>query len=300
MSAPEEVVELARLRLAARAAKDWALADQLRTKIAELGFEVLDVADGFEFKLKSPFPIVSRIGDVRKFTDKIFKSSIAIIADGFIDDVIVAVLKIKQSAPTDCVILILISGKPEVSNVATLLDERTFIVQVQEGVGWGEAANALLKLAPSPYVIIMDPSTQLLGDAVTPVITALATGDWSAVGWRGGLVNIEDEWRSVDDKGPGPVDVLFSYFLGLNRDEAIEAGGFNSRAIYYRNADIEFSLRLRQSRGNLLQMDLPLEQARHHGYYDADPTYRDEQSKKNYDRILERFRGKNEILVARR
>ena len=285
MSAPEEVVEFARLRLAARAAKDWALADQLRAQIAELGFEVLDVADGFEFKLKSPFPIVSRIGDVRKFTDKVFKSSIAIIVDGFIEDLIVAVRKIKQYAPSDCAVLILISGKPELGGIASLLDERCFIVQVQEGFGWGEAANALLKL---------------LDDAVTPVIAALETGEWSAVGWRGGLVNIDDEWRSVDDKGPGPVDVLFSYFLGLNRDHALEAGGFSSRAIYYRNADIEFSLRLRQTRGALLQMDLPLEQARHHGYYDTDPTYRDEQSKKNYDRILERFRGKNEILVARR
>ena len=300
MSAPEVVVELARQRLAARAAKDWALADRLRTQIAEHGFEVLDVADGFEFKLKSPFPIVSRIGDVRKFTDRTFSSSIAIITDGFIEDVIFAVVKIKENAPIDCAILILVSGKPDVGSIASLLDERTFIVQVQEGVGWGEAANAMLKLAPSPYVVIMDPSTLLLGDAVTPVISALATGEWSAVGWRGGLVNIEDEWRSVEDKGPGSVDVLFSYFLGLNRDDALESGGFNNRAIYYRNADIEFSLRLRQSRGSLLQMDLPLEQARHHGYYDTDPTFRDEQSKKNYDRILERFRGKNEILVARR
>jgi hypothetical protein len=47
-------------------------------------------------------------------------------------------------------------------------------------------------------------------------------------------------------------------------------------------------------------MDLPLKQERHHGYYDTDETFRDEQSKKNYDRILERFRGKNEILAPRR
>ena len=146
----------------------------------------------------------------------------------------------------------------------------------------------------------MDPSTQLLGDAVTPALTILETGEWAAAGWRGGLVNVEDDWRSVEDKGAGEVDVLFSYFLALNRESAIECGGFNNRAIYYRNADIEFSLRLRQARGNLVQLDLPLEQARHHGYYDTDPAFRDEQSKKNYDRILDRFRGKNEILVARR
>ena len=300
MSAPEEVVELARLRLAARAAKDWTLADKLRNQIAELGFEVLDVADGFEFKLKSPFPIVSRISDLRRFTDKSFESSIAIIADSYIDDLLTAVASIKEYAPDNCAILILISGKPELGKLATLLDSRTFIAQIQDGVGWGEAANALLKLAPSPYVIIMDPSTRLLGDAVTPTIAALSSGEWTAVGWHGGLINIADEWRSVEDKGPGPVDVLFSYFIGINRENAIESGGFSNRALYYRNADIEFSLRLRQARGNLLQIDLPLEQARHHGYYDTDPVYRDEQSKKNYDRILERFRGKNEILVDRR
>ena len=300
MSAPDEVVELARERLAARAAKDWVLADQLRNKIAELGFEILDVADGFEFKLKSPFPIVSRIGDLRKFTDKTFESSVVIIVDDFIEDLMVSIATLKEFAPDSCAIIVLISGKPELGKLASQLDSRTFIAQVQEGVGWGEAANALLKLAPAPYVIIMDPSTHLLADAVSPTIAELETGEWTAVGWRGGLVNIEDEWRTVDDKGPGPVDVLFSYFMGINRENAIESGGFSNRAVYYRNADIEFSLRLRQSRGNLLQIELPLEQARHHGYYDTDPTYRDAQSKKTYDRILERFRGKNEILVARR
>ena len=300
MSAPEEVLELARSRLAARAAKNWALADQLRNKIAELGFEVLDVADGFEFKLKSPFPIVSRVGDLRKFTDKSFESAVAIIADSYVPDLVVAIESVKEFAPESCAILVLIAGKPELHDLAAQLDGRTFITQIQEGVGWGEAANALLKFAPAPYVIVMDPSTRLLGDAITPTVEKLATGEWAAVGWHGGLVNVADDWRTVEDKGPGPVDVLFSYFMGLNRESAIESGGFNIRALYYRNADMEFSLRLRQSRGNLLQIDLPLEQSRHHGYYDTDPTYRDEQSKKNYDRILERFRGKNEILVERR
>ena len=300
MSAPEEVLELARSRLAARAAKDWALADQLRNKIAELGFEVLDVADGFEFKLKSPFPIVSRVGDLRKFTDKSFESAVAIIADSYVPDLVVAIESVKEFAPESCAILVLIAGKPELHDLAAQLDGRTFITQIQEGVGWGEAANALLKFAPAPYVIVMDPSTRFLGDAITPTVEKLATGEWAAVGWHGGLVNVADDWRTVEDKGPGPVDVLFSYFMGLNRESAIESGGFNIRALYYRNADMEFSLRLRQSRGNLLQIDLPLEQSRHHGYYDTDPTYRDEQSKKNYDRILERFRGKNEILVERR
>jgi len=298
--APEDVVELGRKRLAARAAKNWVEADQLRDQIAARGFEIFDVGDGFEFSLRSPFPIMDRIGQIRKFSDKTFPITIVMIVDGFINDADLAITAVKKYAPSDCAILLIISGLPEIGEIAQQLDSRTFIVQIQNGVSWGEAANAALKFAPSPYVVIMDASTIFLADAITPTLSNLANGEWSAVGWRGGLINVEDQWRSVDDRGPGEVDVLFSYFLAINREHAIGSGGFNNRAIYYRNADIEFSLRLRQSQGRLLQIDLPLEQARHHGYYDTDPFFREEQSKKNYDRILERFRGKNDILVSRR
>jgi hypothetical protein len=88
--------------------------------------------------------------------------------------------------------------------------------------------------------------------------------------------------------------------MALDRKFALNAGGANPSAKYYRNADIELSLAIRASGGKLMQIDLPLEQGRHHGYYDTDPDYRDKNSRKNYQRILERFRGKNEILSPRR
>ena len=247
-----------------------------------------------------PFKVYKRIGDLRKLSAKDFSTTILIYADSFMADSKISIEAAKANSAPDVAIYLLISGQPELGDIASVIDERTYIVQITEGVGWGEAMNALIKLANSPYVVVMDPSTIFTGDAITPTITKLAEKEFSAVGWRGGLVNIEDEWRSVDDKGEGEVDVLFGSFLGLNKDHALEAGAFNIRAIYYRNADIEFGLKLRQAQGRLWQLDLPLKQERHHGYHDTDPTYRDEQSKKNYDRILARFRGKNEILSPRR
>ena len=50
MSAPEPVHELARARQAARAEKNFALSDQLRDEIAAQGFEVVDVAGGYELR----------------------------------------------------------------------------------------------------------------------------------------------------------------------------------------------------------------------------------------------------------
>jgi hypothetical protein len=287
--------ELAELRFAARAAKDFAKADQLRDEIAALGFEIVDVAGGYEFRPISLYPTYSSTREVKQIAIK-GEIALAMIVDGFIDDAVATVKNIKSHSDVEIVVLVTTDPGALVGEI----DSRTKLVVLSENFGWGECANALLKNISSKYLIIMDPSTRFTGDAITPVLVELNKGEYNAVGWRGGLVNTSDEWRSVDDKGPGEVDVLFSYFMALNRADAMSVDGFNNRAIYYRNADMEFSLKLRHSNGRLLQMDLPLEQDRHHGYYDTDPEFREVQSKKNYDRILERFRGKEAILSPRR
>ena len=295
MTAAKSKEVLAQERLDARAAKDFAKADLIRDQIAAMGFEVIDIAGGFEFRAKERYPTYASTRDIKaiKINGEI---AIAMIVDGFTADAAETVRTIK--AHTNTPVIALVTVDP-----AELIDEIDLqfqVIAITENFGWGESANALLKNISSKFAVIMDPSTRFTGDAIAPVIAELNKGEFSAIGWRGGLVNTDDEWRSVDDKGAGEVDVLFSYFLAMNSADAINAGGFNNRAIYYRNADIEFSLRLRQSNGRLLQIDLPLEQARHHGYYDTDEEFREIQSKKNYDRILERFRGKSAILSPRR
>jgi hypothetical protein len=296
MSAPDHIIALAQERLVARAAKDWSRSDQLRDEIAAAGFEVVDVAGGFELRERERFPVYSSPRDIRPIIIGSSEIAIAIIVDGFTDDCVDTIKTIKAHCSTPIVLLVL--GDP--GALVDQLDHRTKIVGLSESFGWGECANALLKNIAARFVVIMDPSTRFTGDAITPVLEVLAQGKYIAAGWRGGLINLDDQWRSVDDKGVGDVDVLFSYFLAVDREGAITAEGFSNRAVYYRNADIEFSLRLKHAGGQLLQMDLPLEQARHHGYYDTDPEYREVQSKKNYDRILERFRDKEAILSPRR
>jgi hypothetical protein len=293
---PQEVHDLAIARLAARAERNFALSDTLRDQIAAKGFEVVDVAGGYELRAKKRFPTYESTRDLRPINSGKYEITVAMIIDGFHEDAVATLNSIK--AHSDCAIAMLVLGDAGI--LADQLDARTSLVVVTENFGWGENANALLRNITSKFVIIMDPSTRFTGDAITPVLTELKKREYVGVGWRGGLVNLEDEWRSTDDKGPGEVDVLFSYFFAMHREDALASRGFNNRAVFYRNADIEFSLALRHANGRLLQMDLPLEQDRHHGYHDSEESYRDLQSKKNYDRILERFRGKTAILSPRR
>jgi hypothetical protein len=295
VSAPDSVFKLAEARQAARADKDFALADSLRDQIFAAGYEVADIAGGFELTEKTRFPVIAKLRDLKAFNLPTHEITALLVIEGFIADAITCINSIK--ANSDCNIAILSIGP--VGELVDVIDQRTSLVEIAE-TGWGEAVNALMKIVESKYVIVMDPSTTFTGDAISPVLAELNKHEYVAVGWKGGLVNLADDWRSTEDKGDGEVDVLFSYFMAVDRVAALEVGGFNARAIYYRNADIEFSLKLRHGTGRLLQMHLPLEQGRHHGYHDAEETYREVQSKKNYDRILERFRGKEAILSPRR
>ncbi len=162
---------------------------------------------------------------------------ICLIADTFIEDFSQCVTSIR--AHTQTPISIFASGK-ETQKVETLFPNESVTWQKNK-LGWGHSVNHFLNSVTEKYVVIMDPSTNFTGDAIAPVVAKLDEG-YNGVGWRGGLVNVEDEWRSVDDRGEGDVDVLFSYFFAMDREFALKAGGANPSATYYRNADIEMSL----------------------------------------------------------
>jgi hypothetical protein len=126
-------------------------------------------------------------------------------------------------------------------------------------------------------------------------------------GWRGVDVDLADEWRSFAGAGPGDVDAVLGYLFAMRRETALAAGGPHPKARFYRNADMEFSLALREaaraagSAGRLVVPpgELPCRQDRHRGYHETDPAYRDTESARTYSRLLQRFRGRTDLLAAR-
>ena len=121
---------------------------------------------------------------------------ICLIADNFLEDFAQCVASIR--AHTQTPISIFASGKENQSVEAMFPDES--VTWQKNKLGWGHSVNHFLNTVTEKYVVIMDPSTNFTGDAITPVLEKLDEG-YQGVGWRGGLMNIEDEWRSVDDRG---------------------------------------------------------------------------------------------------
>ncbi len=308
MSTPKEVIDLAEQRIQARATKDFALSDQLRDKIAELGFIIKDKPDGYELLEKPAFEVFENLTSIKIDTNLLSKKiTICLLVDGWLADTKECIEALLKFMPKDASILVLdLGNKDEVGNYLAETQKTNekliaiHISQTLEQAGWANSINKLVELNPAEFSVVMDLSSIMSADAISPLVDQIK-GDIVAAGWKGSLVNLDDQWRSVEDKGDGEVDILLGYLFVIKTKIAQEIPA-NSKAKFYRNADLEWSLELR-SKGHKLvafSKDLGVEQKRHHGYHDSDIEYREKESKKTYDRILQNYRGKTQILSPRR
>ena len=298
MDAPAEVVALAEARLTAKAEKNYAEADNLRAQLADLGWLIADTPGGYTLSPKPPYEVLARIDELPRNLES-HPVTVGLYVEGWPDDVRTCISALLEHS--SAFIVALDAGNVDgagdvVHEFAITHPDRVREYHLSVNPGWASAQTALLALDDGPVHVVMDISSVLDGDAITPLADAIADGVVAA-GWKGANVNIADAWRSVDDAGPGSVDVVLSYLMAVDR-EAARRTPPNPKAKFYRNADLEWSLLLREAGGEIVvpAAELPVHQGRHRGYHDSDPALREKESKKTYDRILARFRGRDEML----
>lgn len=315
------MLALAERRQAARADRDFAEADRLRDEIAAAGWLVTDTADGYALAVKPPYDV---LGSPKELPDRTAqadtrRATVSLVVDGWPDDVRECVEALRAHLPDGVGIQAIDLGN--VDGAGDVLHELAAdAVEVWhvsgpaawapgaggQGHGWAATRTALLRADTAPIHVWCDLSTVLTGDALTPLLDAIETDDdVVGAGWRGVAVDVDDEWRSFVDAGPGEVDALLGYLLAMRRSTALAAGVPHPKARFYRNADMEASFMLREAgraaggAGRLVVPDgeLPVRQARHRGYHDTDPAYRDAESARTYNRFLQRYRGRRELLT---
>jgi hypothetical protein len=298
--APDVVVGLAQERAEARAAKDFARSDELRDEIASLGWTVRDAASGWSLAQKPAFDIFSSVHDLpdRSAEPDGRRCTIALLVEGWPDDVRTCVDALLEHTPPDVVVVLLENGTTDAGETVHELAQspRVEELHLAQTAGWGEARQALITADVAAVHVLMDVSTVFEGDAITPLLAAFDDPSVVAAGWRG--VNVADGWTEFVDAGPGEVEALLGYLFAVRRSAAL-AVPVPTKARFYRNADMEWSFLLRDAgRGRLVALDLPVRQDRHRGYADSDPAYRDKESRRTYDRFLQRFRGREDLRLS--
>jgi hypothetical protein len=320
---PDDVVALAEERVAARAARDFAAADALRDEIAAAGWLVTDTADGFALQRKPPYDVLASLAELpdNSAAPDSRRATVSLVVDGWPDDVRTCLDALLAHTGDDVVVQALDLGNVAGAGEALhdyagdrveawhLATAATWVPGGGGSVGWAAARTALLRADTARVHVWCDLSTVFTGDALGPLLAAIDADDAVvAAGWRGVDVDVDDGWRSFTDAGPGEVDALLGYLFAMRRSVALAAGGPDAKARYYRNADLEFSFALREvsrARGGAQRLvvpsaDLPCRQDRHRGYHDTDPGYRDKESARTYNRFLQRYRGRTDLLARPR
>lgn len=292
----------------ARSVRDFAAADELRDRIADAGWLVVDTSDGYELKPKPPYDVLDRIGDLpdNATTGDTHRATVSLVIDGWPDDVRTCIDALLTNTPDDVVVQALDLGNVDGAGDALheFAGERLQEWHLVGAAGWSQARIALLHADTARIHVWCDVSTVFTGDALSPLLDVIDSDDGVAgAGWRGVQVDLDDEWRSFVDAPVGDVDAVLGYLFAMRRSIALTAGGPHPKARFYRNADIEFSFALKEaapgSRLVVPAAELPVRQDRHHGYHDTDPDYRDRESAKTYNRFLGRFRGRTDLLAPR-
>ncbi len=295
---PDDVRALAAERDRRRNDKDFAAADELRDRIAELGFTVVDTAEGPQLEpIEASGPERTRASDVASVLDEppTVDASVHWVVEGWPEDVVRALNAFRGTQGGRAVQYV-------VADV-TATDPATYgdgveVVTLEAGTGWGAARNAGLRRSRGTVVLAMDGSIEPAGEVLDPLERALEDPTVGVCGPFG--ISTDDLREFHDSDGVGPdreVDAIEGYLMAFRRDVLRDVGLFDEKFRWYRTADIECTFRIKDAGFRALIVDVPVRRHEHRMYHSTPPAERDRLSKRNYYRFLERFRDRFDLLV---
>ena len=178
-------------------------------------------------------------------------------------------------------------------------DRAIEVVPANQGeLGFGTAQNEALAKATGNVVVLVDTSLELTGDLLGPLVVALTD---PTVGVAGPYGLTTADLCDYEERTAGDVAAVQGYCLAARRADLAAAGGVREAFTWYRNADIDVSLRLRT-------LEEPVRRAvaagaghcvRHtHRAWEATPdAARGELSRRNMGVVHEIFFGRKDLTV---
>jgi GT2 family glycosyltransferase len=292
---PDDVRRLAQEREERRRAKDFAAADALRDRIDQLGYRVVDSATGPTFEAVAeagvprlrPQDVPSALAD-----DPRFDISVHWVVEGWSEDVVRAIDAFRRTGGDRSIQYVVadVAGDPPGG-----FGDDVEVVSLVEGTGWGNAANAGLRRTLGTVVVVADGSVEPTGDVLGPIAAAL--GDPS-VGVCGPFGIVTRDLREFEPSDGPDVDAIEGYLMAFRREVLRRIDGFDERFRWYRTADIELSFRIKELGMRAVVVNVPIVKHEHRMWGAASEDERARWSKRNYNRFLERFRGRFDLTVA--
>jgi cysteinyl-tRNA synthetase len=318
---PQPVLDAAHARAAARAARDWPEADRLRAEIEAAGWRVVDRGTDFRLEPLHPPDVADEIGVRYGRSDAVpsrldepatCPATVILVATDQPDDLDRAIAALRGTSPRGTQVVVVADAPdpaqadrlpvpaPADGEVGGDVEVEVEVVRTSARLGWAAALNVGLRRAAGEVVIVMDTSVEPTGDAVTPLAAALADPDVAVAG-PFGLRSAD--LRRFEEVTDGDAAAIEGYLLAVRRADAVAAGLLDEAFRFYRNLDIWWSLVLRDRgegtppRRAAVVAGLPLRRHEHRGWTSTPEADRDRLSKRNFYRVLDRFRDRADLAV---
>lgn len=294
---PAEVATLLEQRSAARQAQDWATADALRDRLAELGWETIDGPRASRVRARPPATLAdeqaSRLDELATLA-----ASVVVIAEDHPEDLARFLAGVAAHPPAVDWELLVVANAPSYDLDAVLVagtGAPSTTLRSGEPLGWADAVNLGLGRAAGAVVVLIDTSLEPTGDWLAPLLAAF---DDPTVGIAGPWGVTSADGRQFDEAPPGEVDAVEAYCLAVRREALQAVRGFDHRFRYYRNADLDLSFAVRAAGWRALRTEpLPVTRHEHRGYARLPPAERDRVSRRNFYRYLKHWGDRRDLLL---
>jgi cysteinyl-tRNA synthetase len=309
---PSEVQARVDERAALRSSGDYHRADRIRAELDRSGYVVEDSPDGSRVRPKARWrqaqerrDTVSSSSDVPDLLGQpdAFDVTIGVVANNYQDDVRRCVTSAQRWLGDRRGEVVIVDngstdGTTEWLAELARTDPVVRVIHADHTLGEAAAKNIVLKQSLGRTVVLLDTSVEVEGDIVTPIERLLESDEVGVVGPFG--LRTDDMHHFHDGEGEsGEMDAMQAYCFAFRRHRLHDVGLMRESFRFYRNLDIDYSFHFKD-RGHKIWAEIAIPVLRHeHRVWSAlAEGERDELSRRNYGRFLDKWGDRTDLLVS--
>ena len=311
---PKEVADEISHRSRHRGQQDYARADSIRADLSDSGFIVQDGGVATFVRPKTDWEMrqerwhtYSSEAEVAPFIGEANRVdiSVGIVACNYQGDVQRCVNSaLHWLGDRDAEVVVVdngsVDGTDEWLEEAAAQDDRLRVIHVDHPLGEGSAKRILLKQCLGKIVVMLDTSVEVNGNIFGPIEQALEDETVGVIGPFGLRTTDLHHFHGGEGES-GDMDAMQAYCFAFRRERLKEVGLPRQAFRFYRNLDLDFSFQFKaQGYRIVANPELPVGQHEHRVWSELAEAERDELSRKNYGRFLDRWGDRADLLTCNR
>ena len=171
------------------------------------------------------------------------------------------------------------------------------VIHCDHNIGDAAGKNIGIKQSLGDNIIILDGSTEIVGDILGPIRERLAEESVGIFGPYG--LSTDDLQHFHEEVEQGEADAMQAYCMAFRREAVNGVGLMRECFRFYRNLDIDYCFQFKDKGYRIVaDSSLPFTRHEHRQWTELDENQRDELSRKNFGRFLRRWGQRPDLLIT--